>query len=114
MKKSYLLIFAFVLLAAPLYGQKTAPKTFDNFDRSQGIELYLPPAPAIVNTVAKKGKRGRRGAKMQVAVTDKFAKKTAKTGWSVAVTDGLAQRESITTFGGSKLAMGASSSLKGF
>jgi len=113
MKKAYLLLLALVLLAVPLYAQKTAPKTFDNFDRSQGIELYLPPAPTIVKTVSKKGKRGR-GSKLQVVVTDKFASKTAKTGWSVAVTDGLAQRESVPTFGGSRLAMGASSNLKGF
>ena len=113
MKKTYLLILAFCCLAVPAYGQKTASKTFDNFDRSQGVQVYLPPQPVMPKAVSKKGKRGR-GTKYQVVVDDKF-KKTAKTGWTVAVSDGLAQRESVVTnLGGTKLAMGTSSSLKGF
>ena len=52
---------------------------------------------------------------MQVVVEDKFARKTVKpTGMTVAVTDGLAQRESLTTFGGARLTMGSSPNLKGF
>src|SRR5687768_6163392 len=113
MKKRYLLIFAVSCLAVSAYGQKSGPKTFDNFDRSQGVPVYLPPAPPMTKTVATKQRRGR-GSKWKVAVEDKLVKKTAKTGWAVAVTDGLANRESVTTFGGSKLAMGSSSSLKGF
>jgi hypothetical protein len=113
MKKPYLLILAIAFLAVPLYGQKTTPKTFDNFDRSQGVELYLPPAPVVVKTTSKKGKRGR-GTRMKVVVEDNLAKKTSRTGWSVAVSDGLAHRESVTTFGGPKLTMGTSIGLKGF
>lgn len=112
MKKTFLLILALFCLAASAYGQKTAARTFDNFDRSQGVQVFLPPAP-VVATTSKKGKRGR-GSRYQVVVEDKLVKKTAQTGWTVAVTDGLAHRESLTTFGGSKLAMGASSTLKGF
>jgi hypothetical protein len=113
MKKTFLLILASFCLAVSSYGQKTVVKTFDNFDRSQGVQVYMPPAPVIAKAPAKKGKRGR-GKRYEVVVEDKLVKKTAKTGWTVAVTDGLAQRESLTTFGGTRLTMGSSPHLKGF
>ena len=113
MKHTYLLIIAVFCLAVPAaYGQKTAPRAFDNFDRSQGVQVYIPPTPVVAKT-AKKGRRGR-GSKVQVVVEDKFAKKTAKTGWTVAVNDGLAQRESLTSFGGPKSSMASNAGLKGF
>lgn len=113
MKKTFLLLLVLFCLAASAIGQKTVAKTFDNFDRSQGVAVYLPPAPIIAKASSKKGKRSR-GTKMQVAVEDKLVKKTSRTAMTVAVTDGLAQRESLTTFGGTKLAMGSSTGLKGF
>ena len=112
--KILLLALLSLSLAVTTYGQKAGPKTFDNFDRSQGVPVYLAPAPIMAKAVSKKGKRGR-GTKYNVTVEDKLVKKTAQTGWTVAVSDGLAQRESVTNFGGPKLTMGASgSSLKGF
>ena len=113
MKKTYLLIIVLLCLAGSGYGQKAGPKTFDNFDRSQGVQVFLPPVPLMAKFASKKGKRGRN-SRMQVVVEDKLVKKTAKTGSTVAVTEGLAQRESVTSLGGFKLAMGASSTLKGF
>jgi hypothetical protein len=113
MKRIFQLALISFGLVVSVYGQKTTPRTFDNFDRSQGVEVYLPPAPITAKTTAKKGKRGR-GTKYKVVVEDKLVKKTAQTGWTVAVTDGLAQRESLTTFGAAKLAMGSSAGLKGF
>jgi hypothetical protein len=115
MKRTFLILLASFSLAASAYGQKAGPKTFDNFDRSQGVQVYLPPVPVVAKATPKKGKR-RSGSKYQVVVEDKLVKKTAKTtGWTVAVSDGLAQRESITSFGGlPKLTMGSSSGLKGF
>ncbi|MEO8042007.1 MAG: lytic transglycosylase domain-containing protein [Acidobacteriota bacterium] len=114
MKKFFLLVIALFCLAAPAYGQTSGPKTFDNFDRSQGVQVYLPPSPVFARTTSKKGKRGR-GTKYQVVVEDKLVKKTAQTtGWTVAVSDGLAQRESLINFGGPKFTMGSSSGLKGF
>lgn len=114
MKRTYLPILALCFLTLPAaYGQKLATPTFDNFDRSQGVQVYLPPAPPVTKPVAKKGKRGR-GTRMQVVVEDNIAKKTAKTGWTVAVSDGLAQRESVTTIGGPKLTLGTNSGLRGF
>lgn len=110
MKKSYLLLLTISCLALSAAAQKTTP-TFDNFDRSQGVQVYLPPAP-IVAKATKKGKK--RGSKYEVVVEDKLVKKTAKTGWTVAVSDGLAQRESLTTFPSGKLAMASNTGLKGF
>ena len=112
MKKILLVIFASICLAALANGQKSGPRTFDNFDRSQGVEIFLPPTP-IASAPAKKGKRGKR-SRMQVVVEDKYASKTAKTGWTVAVSDGLAQREALPNLPGTKLAMGSNANLKGF
>ncbi len=113
MKKTYVLILVSICLCAIAHGQKAGPKTFDNFDRSQGVQLFIPPPPIVAKPISKKGKRSR-GSSRQAIVEDKEVKKTTKTALTVAVTDGLAQRETLTTFGGSKLVMGASSSLKGF
>ena len=111
MKKTFLLIFGSLCLAASASGQKSGPRTFDNFDRSQGVQVYLPPAPIVAKVASKRGKRSRNG-KMQVVVEDKLVKKT---GWTVAVTDGLAQRDAVNPLGGSsKLSMGTSTHLKGF
>ena len=115
MKNIHLIILTLCCLAVPAsYGQKAGTPTFDNFDRSQGVQVYLPPAPPVVaKAAAKKGRRGR-GSRMQVVVEDKYAKKTAKTGWTVAVNDGLAQRESVTTFASAKPTMASNAGLKGF
>ncbi len=112
MKKLFLLVLASFCLAASASSQKSGPRTFDNFDRSQGVQVYLPPVATVATAPSKKGKRGR-GTRVPAA-DDKLVKKTASTGWTVSVTDGLAQRETITTFGGAHLAMAAGSSLKGF
>jgi hypothetical protein len=113
MKRTFLLIFGLVCVAASAHGQKTAPKTFDNFDRSQGVQVYLPPSPFVPTATGKKGKRGRN-TKMQVVVQDNLAKRTARTVMTVPVSDGLAQREAVTTFGPAKFTMGSSTHLKGF
>lgn len=107
MKNKYLLVLASICLTMSAYGQKGLPKPFDNFDRSQGVPVYLAPAPTVL-PIAKKNRKGR-ASKWQVLVEDRLVKKTVKTGWTVAVTDGLANRESVT-----KPAMGTNSHLKGF
>jgi hypothetical protein len=113
MKRTSLLILGLICLAATASGQNSGPRTFDNFDRSQGVQVYLPPAP-IVPASIKKMKRGRDG-KMRVVVEDKLVKKTAKTGPTASVTDGLANRDAVSSVGGvPKLSMGTSSHLKGF
>lgn len=110
MKKTFVIVLASFCLASSTYGQKSGPKTFDNFDRSQGVQVFLPPIPFVARASSKKAKRGR-GTKYEVVVEDKLVKRTVQT---ASVTDGLAQREAITAFGGAKLAMGSSASLKGF
>ncbi len=84
----------------------------DNFDRSQGVQVYYPPVAPIAK-ITKKVKKGR-GSKWEVVVEDKLVKKTAKTGPVAAVTDGLAHRETLLPIGRNTLAMGTSTHLKGF
>jgi hypothetical protein len=105
MKKSCLISLVSLLFAASVYSQ-TATPTFDNFDRSQGVQVYVKAPPPSLNSL-KKGKR--RGTRMKVVVEDKLAKKT---GMTAAVTDGLASREPSLPL--TKLAMGSSKDLKGF
>jgi len=107
-------------LAVSAIAQK-APRTFDNFDRTQGVQVHVAPAPPVVKTISKKVSKKKRGSKWVVVMEDeqsrktiKAIKKTAKTGAVVAVTDGLAHRENLTVFGGKKLIMGSSLNLKGF
>ena len=110
MKKTFLLIFSLLCFAASASGQNSGPRTFDNFDRSQGVYVYIPPTPVAVMPI-KKARRGR-GTKYAVVVEDKLVKKTAKT---AAVTDGLALREPTVSVGGAaRLSMGTSTHLKGF
>jgi len=109
MKKILLLSLALICLAASSYGQKGGTPVFDNFDRSQGVPVFLPPKPITANAFAKKGKRGR-GTKYKVIVEDNLVKRT---GMVSSVSDGLAQREGVA-YSGTKLTMGASADLKGF
>ena len=86
----------------------------DNFDRSQGVQVYYPPVASIAKLTKKATTKKGRGSKWQVVVDDKLVKKTAITGPVLAVTDSLAHRETLVRFGGNKLAMGTSTYLKGF
>ncbi len=113
MKRIALPIVALCCLAVLGYGQNN-PKPFDNFDRSQGVQVYVVAAPvATVKLPVKKGKRGK-GTKLHVVVEDKYPKKTIKTGWTVAVTDGFAQRDSVNTYVPNKNGLVSTAPLKGF
>ena len=103
MKKSCLFILVSCFFAGFASGQAKTP-SFDNFDRSQGVQVYVPAPPATLSSLGKKGRRGRR-TKMGVVVDDKLVKKTA------SVSDGLAHRDPVPAM---KLAMGSSTHLKGF
>ena len=105
MKKTCLITLLFGLLTVSAFAQTKTP-SFDNFDRSQGVQVYVPEPPPVLTSL-KKGKR--RGSKMKVVVEDKLAKKT---GMTAAVSDGLASREPTVPL--TKLAMGTSKDLKGF
>ena len=108
--RSYLIALGLFALASTGYSQKM-PKTFDNFDRSQGVQVFLPPAPP---EMAKKSTRVRRGSKWVVVVEDKLVKKTAQSSPTLAVSEGLATRTAAPLFNGTKLTMGTASGLKGF
>lgn len=110
MKKTYLLVLALFCVTASASGQ-TIQRTFDNFDRSQGVAVYIPPSPMVAT--ANKGRRGRN-TKMQVVVQDKLVKRTVQSARTQSVTDGLAQRESLMSFGGLKSTMSSNAYLKGF
>ena len=109
MNRFFLSLLALSVLSAAAYSQN---RTFDNFDRSQGVPIYLAPKPlAPVKSTSKRGK----GRKVGVVVEDRLAKKTVtRTGLTAAVSDGLALREGAATFGSPKLSMGTSTHLKGF
>ncbi len=81
----------------------------DNFDRSQGVRVLLPPAPPA-KLVARNVKR--KNGKIETA-EPKLVKKTVNSRYVVAVTDGLATREAPVP-ARSTLAMGSSTHLKGF
>lgn len=104
------LVLLLIAFAAVYAAAQNAPRAFDNFDRSQGVQVYLPPPPPAPTKVVRK----KRGSKWVVAVEDKLVQKTGQTSMVVKVSDGLAQRESTVYSGVAKLAMGTSSSLKGF
>src|SRR6476620_8796980 len=104
------LVLLLIAFAAVYTAAQNAPRAFDNFDRSQGVQVYLPPPPPAPTKVVRK----KRGSKWVVAVEDKLVQKTGQTSMVVKVSDGLAQRESVVYPSVSKLAMGTSSSLKGF
>ncbi|HEV8590840.1 MAG TPA: lytic transglycosylase domain-containing protein [Pyrinomonadaceae bacterium] len=108
--KTTSLIVAILLSLAVAASAQSGPRTFDNFDRSQGVPLYLPPPPPVPVS-AKNSKR--KGTKWQVAVKDNLVKKTVQSGATMSVTDGLAHRDVTIPFGG-KVTMGVNLGLKGF
>src|SRR3954447_20207403 len=81
---------------------QTTPRGLDNFDLASGVQVYLPPQPEPIRS----GKK-RRGTKWEVAVEDKLVKKTGQT---MPVTEGLANREPLL-YPATKLAMGTGNSL---
>ena len=89
-------ILTSILFVAPA----TAQRVFDNFDRSQSVQVYLPPAPEVEKPTPKK-RKGKNG----------FVQKTAMT---ANVTDGLASREGAMAGVNYKFTMGSNLGLKGF
>lgn len=92
------------LLAVPTLGQN-APRVFDDFDTSRGVQVMV----ATPVTAKPQMKRNSRG-KWLVAVEDKLVKKTSQTRMTVSVTESLALRDADRP----KLVMGTGNYLKGF
>ena len=104
-------VFSVVILSvsfALAASAQNGPRTMDNFDRAQGVQVYYPPTPAPT-LVAKATKN--KGAKPGPA--DKLVRKTGSSRYSVTVTDGLATREA-PALSRRSLAMGSSTHLNGF
>lgn len=102
--RSLLLAVGLFALSSTAYNQKI-PRTFDNFDRSQGVQVYLPPPPAVKRPV-----RIRRGGKWVEIAEGKLVKRTAQ----MQPAAGPAGRGAAQTNGRLRLAMGSSVGLKGF
>lgn len=107
MKKVILLAIISATFAVTAVAQNG--RTMDNFDRSQGVQVYYPPAPPA-KLVAKNIKK--KNSKSDPAADNKLVRKTASTRYA-SVADGLATREG-TVPGRNSLAMGTSTHLKGF
>jgi hypothetical protein len=106
-----LLIPALIFASAASALAQNGPRVFDNFDRSQGVQVYSPPAAV---PVLKATKRVKKGTKWVVIKEDPLVKKTAMTGPTARVSDGLAQREGVVTGSPVRFSMGSSTQLKGF
>jgi Transglycosylase SLT domain len=107
MIRSSLLILAILTLSV---GAAAQNRVFDNFDRSQGVNVYLPPQPEP-QPVAKRVKRNGRWV---VVTEDHLVKKTGSSKPTQSVADGLATRDRGYNPTGARLAMGSSTHLKGF
>ncbi len=105
-------ILSVLFLSLTMVAIGHAQRVFDNFDRTQGVHVYLPPPPPA-KVVAKKGKKGKNG-KWEVAVDNKLVKTTAQSRPTLSVTDGLAMREPAVPHSSTIFRMGTSTHLKGF
>ena len=99
MKRALLSASLLSILALPAFAQN-GPRTFDNFDRSQGVQVYVPPAEEL----PKKTRRVRRNGKWVVEVVDPAGKATEK----------ASNRRYVTPISSVRLIMGTGADLKGF
>ncbi len=104
MKDISFLLLIVTALSAAAFGQG---RTFDNFDRSQGVQIvtptYVPPPKANKKLVKRTGKATR---------TQLAAEAAAKSGAAMSPASGLASRESRMPT--TKLVMGSNPHLNGF
>lgn len=106
MTRSCLIILTVLTLSIAATAQN---RVFDNFDRSQGVNVELPPAPEP-QPVTRRVKRNGGW----VVVKDPLVRKTGSSRPTQSVTDGLATRDRGYNPNGTRLAMGSSTHLKGF
>lgn len=107
MKKVILLAITTLSLAV-IGTAQNGPRTMDNFDRTQGVQIHYPPAPParfVAKDLKKKNSKG--------GVDPKLVRKTVSVRNVQSVADGLATREGSPA-GRSTLAMGTGTHLKGF
>ncbi|MEO5858413.1 MAG: lytic transglycosylase domain-containing protein [Pyrinomonadaceae bacterium] len=107
MIRSSLIILAIATLSV---GAAAQNRVFDNFDRSQGVNVHMPPPPEPM-PVAKRVKRNGRWV---VITEDPLVKKTVSSRPTQSPADGLATRDRGYNPNGTRLSMGSSTHLKGF
>ncbi len=103
MKKVIPLVLFTLFVSYNSFAQAGA-RGMDNFDRSQGVQVYYPPAPPSSFTAKSGKKKGPAG---------NLVSKTASTRQTASVADGLATRESYLPARRS-LVMGTGTHLSGF
>ena len=103
MKKVIPLVLFTLFVSYNTFAQ-AGPRGMDNFDRSQGVQVYHPPAPPASLSAKFARKKG---------ATNNLVNKTASTRNTASVTDGLATREGYLPSRRS-LAMGTGTHLNGF
>ena len=101
MKKLVLICCLLVLSALSLNAQNSGPRTFDNFDRTNGVTVYVPPPPAA----PPKTRRVRRGGKWVVEVVDQTPKSSA---------NNSATKRYVTPTVSTRVIMGTSTTLGSF
>ena len=107
MIRSSLLILAIVSFSVAASAQN---RVFDNFDRSQGVNVQLPPPPPPLPVT----KRVKRNGRWVVVTEDPLVKKTVSSKRTQGVSEGIATRDRGYSSNGTRLAMGSSTHLKGF
>jgi soluble lytic murein transglycosylase-like protein len=107
MIRSSLLILSILTLTVGVAAQN---RVFDNFDRSQGVNVYVPPQPEPLPVTRRVKKNGR----WVVITEDPLVKKTGSSRPTQSPADGLATRDRGYNPNGTRLAMGSSTQLKGF
>jgi len=107
MTRSSLLILAILTLSV---GAAAQNRVFDNFDRSQGVNVYLPPQPEPQPV----SKRVKRNGRWVVVTEDPLVKKTGSSRPTQSPADGLGTRDGGYNPNGTRLSMGSSTHLKGF
>lgn len=107
MIRSSLLILVFLTVSVAASAQN---RVFDNFDRSQGVNVQLPPPPPPLPVT----KRVKRNGGWVVVTEDPLVKKTVSSKRTQGVSEGLATRDRGYNPSGTRLSMGSSTHLKGF
>lgn len=107
MNKAVPLILAVASLSAAVSAQ-TGPRTMDNFDRSQGVQVVYSAAPARISEASAANKNDKNKAG-----TGSKLKRTSASRAIASASDGLAARDGHIP-GRHSISMGSGSSLKGF
>lgn len=82
-------------------------RTFDNFDRTQGVQIHHPPAPPVVEAPPPATRRVRRNGRWVTVPVTPPASQTQRTA-------SVTSRSADVAYPATRLVMGTGTSLKGF